>query len=108
MGFKLINFIYIAIWFFNITSFIIAKRIDYTLVNSDKNAFKDFLYKNKDLISILLKIKPILLIIISITMSIITIFYDIVTTKLIIEIYFLVTLADLMINALVVSFYEHK
>jgi hypothetical protein len=109
MGFKFINLIYIAIWFFNIYSYVIAKRID-DLVYDDtqKTAIKRFLYANQNLISILLKLKPLLLIIISIIMSIITISSTLETTRLFISIYFLLTFTDLILNAFILSIYEKK
>ena len=105
-GFKLINLLYIPVWVLNIISFFISKSIYDKIDDYPKKRFKKFLYSYKDTISFFLKIKTILLMFISIIFSISTIFYDIETARYILGIYYIVTVADLVLNGLINSLYS--
>ena len=94
MIFKWINVAYFAIWIFNLLTIYIAKRLD------DYNVCKK--------ISNVLKYHPLIMMIISVIIMIVTCFFSVDITRTILKIYFLVTFVDLLITSLIVSLYERN
>lgn len=101
--FKLQNLVYLGIWIFNIFTYVLAKRMD-DLYSDNVNVS----YKYKDMIAGILKIIPILMMVCSIVLSIITMHLSDETTNKIMGIYTIVSFADLMITGIIGSIYERR
>lgn len=109
MTFHLINLLYIGIWLFNGYAFILAKAIDdFMFEDTDKTSFRRFLSNHQNTISGLLKITTLGLIFISIFLIVISLFFSLEVSRLLIAIYFIVSFIDLLITAVIMTMYKGK
>lgn len=96
MEFKIINLIYIGLWIFNLLSYFIALRAN-ELYN------KKTILDNIPFLYFIMKWSPFSLMILSLIISIVTIFLSYDLTMLFIKIYYLLSILNLSINMLIYS-----